>query len=249
MIDTGSHLDRSNRKSGHSSPDSYQQPVATAALPPASRPMSVQPTESQIQAIKRDCARSIASLIPKRAALTVLCIRGKGSGYSGGTVTTVPGRLSQTQPTARADNGSTPSSARLSPAPAGDSSSGDSGPPKPSAQCQFGPRHQQPQRLAVSDDDDYDDAPPFANLQTQSVPPITTSNEESDNGETRRDDSSEDEQDLQILSAIETDILDLFSDSYCNKHLVFAIIEAVVVKVIPELADHSVAELMADRGL
>lgn len=65
------------------------------------------------------------------------------------------------------------------------------------------------------------------------------------------DDGDDDDEDqrLQIRSAIERDILDLFSDSYCNKHLVFAIIEAVVVKVIPELADQGVAELMADRGL
>jgi hypothetical protein len=52
-----------------------------------------------------------------------------------------------------------------------------------------------------------------------------------------------------VLLAIERDVLDLFSDSYCNRHLVFAIIEAVLVRIIPELTDHAVADLMAERGL
>ncbi|KAI1908466.1 hypothetical protein LOZ65_006637 [Ophidiomyces ophidiicola] len=56
-------------------------------------------------------------------------------------------------------------------------------------------------------------------------------------------------QDEELLCAIERDVLDLFSDSYCNKHLVYSIVEAVVIKLIPELTEHTVGELMAERGL
>ncbi|KAL2014677.1 hypothetical protein VTN00DRAFT_2202 [Thermoascus crustaceus] len=52
-----------------------------------------------------------------------------------------------------------------------------------------------------------------------------------------------------LLSAIETEILDLFADEYCNRHLVYAIIETVLVRLLPELSERSVAELMDDRGV
>ncbi|KAJ5894146.1 PX-associated sorting nexin 13 [Penicillium taxi] len=52
-----------------------------------------------------------------------------------------------------------------------------------------------------------------------------------------------------LLQAIETDLLDLLSDEYCNKHLIYAIIETVLAGVLPELANRSVAGLMEDRGV
>ena len=52
-----------------------------------------------------------------------------------------------------------------------------------------------------------------------------------------------------LLGTIESDLLDLFGDAYCNKHLVYAIIETVVAKVLPELSERSVSELMEDRGV
>ena len=42
-------------------------------------------------------------------------------------------------------------------------------------------------------------------------------------------------------------ILDLFEDQYMNKHLIFGIVEAIVVKILPELATKGPAELMAER--
>ncbi|WEW55322.1 hypothetical protein PRK78_000751 [Emydomyces testavorans] len=53
----------------------------------------------------------------------------------------------------------------------------------------------------------------------------------------------------QLLCAIEHEVLDLFSDSYCNKHLVYSIVEAVLAKLIPELTEQGIGELMAERGL
>ncbi|KAI5293065.1 hypothetical protein KEM55_007332, partial [Ascosphaera atra] len=52
-----------------------------------------------------------------------------------------------------------------------------------------------------------------------------------------------------LLQAVEKDVLDLFSDEYCNKHLIFSAIETILTKLMPELAQHSVGELMAERGL
>jgi hypothetical protein len=52
-----------------------------------------------------------------------------------------------------------------------------------------------------------------------------------------------------LLEAIETDLLDPFSDAYCNKHLIFAIIESVLVKLLPELSERGITELMEERGV
>lgn len=52
-----------------------------------------------------------------------------------------------------------------------------------------------------------------------------------------------------LASAIESNILDLFADEYCNKHLVYSIIETVLAKLMPELSDRSIAELMEDRAV
>lgn len=61
--------------------------------------------------------------------------------------------------------------------------------------------------------------------------------------------SNTDREELIYVEAIESDILDLFADEYCNKHLVYAIIELVLVRLLPELGERSVAELMEDRGV
>lgn len=56
-------------------------------------------------------------------------------------------------------------------------------------------------------------------------------------------------QDEELLTAIETDLLDVFSDTYCNKHLIYSIIEVVVVRLLPEMQQRNITELMAARGL
>lgn len=54
---------------------------------------------------------------------------------------------------------------------------------------------------------------------------------------------------VHLLETIEKDILDVFADEYCNKHLVYSIIEAVLAKVLPEMTERSVEGLMEDRGV
>lgn len=42
-------------------------------------------------------------------------------------------------------------------------------------------------------------------------------------------------------------LLMVFSDEYCNKHLVYSVLELVLVKLMPELIDKGVEELWEER--
>jgi hypothetical protein len=42
-------------------------------------------------------------------------------------------------------------------------------------------------------------------------------------------------------------LLDVLSDAYMNKHLVFGIVELVIVRVLPELGGRGVEALMKER--
>lgn len=53
--------------------------------------------------------------------------------------------------------------------------------------------------------------------------------------------------DARIIAEIETDILDVFSDAYCNKHLMYGALELVLVRLMPELAEKGVTELWEER--
>lgn len=43
------------------------------------------------------------------------------------------------------------------------------------------------------------------------------------------------------------DVLDVFGDAYCNKHVVYGIAELLLVRLMPELAEKGVRELMEGR--
>ena len=45
------------------------------------------------------------------------------------------------------------------------------------------------------------------------------------------------------------DILDVFGNAYLNKHLVYNILELVVVRLVPELQDSKPSELLSERGV
>ncbi|KAK8049301.1 PXA domain-containing protein [Apiospora phragmitis] len=55
------------------------------------------------------------------------------------------------------------------------------------------------------------------------------------------------EDDDRILSEIETGILDVFSDAYCNKHLMYGVLELILVRLMPELAERGVIDLWEER--
>ncbi|GKT43917.1 uncharacterized protein ColSpa_04098 [Colletotrichum spaethianum] len=61
------------------------------------------------------------------------------------------------------------------------------------------------------------------------------------------DRDGEDGSQQQMLSEIEDGILDVFSDEYCNKHLVYSILELILVRLMPELAEKGVVELWEER--
>lgn len=52
-----------------------------------------------------------------------------------------------------------------------------------------------------------------------------------------------------LLTAIENEFLDLLEDEYCNKHLVYSILETVLGKLLPELGERSIGTLLEDRGV
>lgn len=49
------------------------------------------------------------------------------------------------------------------------------------------------------------------------------------------------------LFEIETGIVDIFSDAYYNKHLIYGILELVLVRLVPELAERGVGEIWKER--
>lgn len=57
----------------------------------------------------------------------------------------------------------------------------------------------------------------------------------------------EDDETRVVLDEIERSVLDVFGDAYCNKHLVYAALELVLVRLVPELAEKGVVELLGER--
>lgn len=50
-----------------------------------------------------------------------------------------------------------------------------------------------------------------------------------------------------ILEEIDRGVIDIFSDEYCNKHLMYSVLELVLVKLMPELAEKGISELWDER--
>jgi hypothetical protein len=61
------------------------------------------------------------------------------------------------------------------------------------------------------------------------------------------DQSEEDQEEERILTAIEMGILDVFGDVYMNKHLMYSILELVLVRLMPELSERGIVELLEER--
>jgi len=53
--------------------------------------------------------------------------------------------------------------------------------------------------------------------------------------------------DEDVIEEIEATVLDVFSDEYCNKHLMYSVLELVLVRLMPELAEKGVEELWDER--
>ena len=53
----------------------------------------------------------------------------------------------------------------------------------------------------------------------------------------------------EVLDAIQEDMLDMLDDTYINKHLLYAILELVLLRLIPELGEQTINDLLAERGI
>jgi len=43
------------------------------------------------------------------------------------------------------------------------------------------------------------------------------------------------------------DVLNVFDDAYCNRHLLYGVVELILVRLLPELAEKGVQELLDER--
>lgn len=59
---------------------------------------------------------------------------------------------------------------------------------------------------------------------------------------------AEEEGDELSLAHVE-EILDVFGDERLNKYLIYGILECIVVRLVPELAEMTPSELLAERGI
>ncbi|KAK1722356.1 uncharacterized protein BDZ83DRAFT_783977, partial [Colletotrichum acutatum] len=98
-------------------------------------------------------------------------------------------------------------------------------------------------------DDDDDAAPALATSESEADVPgrggATNDNRTNDLGNGSKGNEDDDQQ--RMLFEIEEGILDIFSDEYCNKHLVYSILELILVRLMPELAEKGVVELWEER--
>lgn len=63
------------------------------------------------------------------------------------------------------------------------------------------------------------------------------------------DSTADQDEEAFLTTAIENEFLDLLADEYCNKHLVYSILETILGKLLPELREGSVGGLLEDRGV
>ena len=63
------------------------------------------------------------------------------------------------------------------------------------------------------------------------------------------DSTADQDEEAFLTTAIENEFLDLLADEYCNKHLVYSILETILGKLLPELRERSVGGLLEDRGV
>ncbi|KXH38871.1 PXA domain-containing protein [Colletotrichum nymphaeae SA-01] len=94
-----------------------------------------------------------------------------------------------------------------------------------------------------------DAAAPLAMSESEADVPgrgdATNGNRTNDLGNKSKE--NEDEEQQRMLAEIEEGILDIFSDEYCNKHLAYSILELILVRLMPELAEKGVVELWEER--
>jgi len=77
---------------------------------------------------------------------------------------------------------------------------------------------------------------------------FATRNIKNDGGDRPGSETDGDEESEEMSCQVE-EILDVFGNAYMNKHLVYNILELVVVRLVPELGEKTTGELLAERGV
>lgn len=76
----------------------------------------------------------------------------------------------------------------------------------------------------------------------------SSSGHRANSGDDVHDGNGGDDAELErVLAEIESGILDVFSDPYCNKHLLYSILELILVRLMPELTERGVVDLLEER--
>ncbi|KAM5430800.1 hypothetical protein McanMca71_005124 [Microsporum canis] len=203
----------------------------------ASSSGSQQPSAAELKSIKRACAASILALIPRAIALKLFAIRTDRRLFSSETSTTAndsPDHLVQSSVPESSVN------SRID-APLSDAGS-EPGLARDSNPSQGDGRHSGPGAYRQ-------------NIQTHSSHDrnkgrkVTDGSPDLPKASSGKASKDHDDENAALLSAVEHDLLDLFSDSYCNKHVIYSIVELVLIKLIPEMGEHSVTDLMNERGV
>ncbi|KAI1150163.1 PXA domain-containing protein [Nemania diffusa] len=182
---------------------------------------SLKPPSSgeQVAALRRRCASALSGLLPRAVGeLYYGTNKWPWSGVKTGTITNEGVNL-RTDPLKNSSNTSSHShTTNLK----GGADVGSSGVPLPNR-----------------------NSPMMQNNATLSPPSKRDS--QGSNGLDRTLPEYDNEDEARRLSEIEADIVDLFSDAYCNKHLLYGILELVLIRLIPELAEKGVGELWEER--
>ncbi|CAL5867297.1 uncharacterized protein PFLUO_LOCUS1512 [Penicillium psychrofluorescens] len=186
---------------------------------------SARPSDPEITAIKRQCATSLLSVIPRRVARTFFSVSSPAvprpvTGDGDGTCSSTSRSAFSLTTNSRA------------PPSCIEDETGDHRPRSSSAQANGA-------GVASS--------PPSTSPSALSA----VTNDHASTGRLHMDQPgvTVDLEELNLLETIEQDLLDLFEDEYCNKHLVYSIVETVLARLLPELSERSIADLMEDRGV
>ncbi|KAJ5084598.1 hypothetical protein NUU61_009177 [Penicillium alfredii] len=203
--------------------------TAADAPPSSTQPATanrLRPTSAEIAAIERRCAASLLAVIPPSVARTLFGVSSP--------VSPAPGSRDRTCSTTTGSSSTLTTTAITSPAPLSSAieESGD--------HSRFASKGQQSSQASSSSASHSSSA---SSLPTLLRDGVATAHQPDSNP------PSSSPEDMHLLAAIETDLLDLFADEYCNRHLIYSIIEVILAKILPEIADRSVQDLMEDRGV
>lgn len=200
--------------------DTVQRASTEVSTGPENR---IGPSISEIAAIKRRCAASLLAVIPLNVARTLFGVP----------------PVSSSDRTCSAATGNSSSTTISDQSPPSSLDGDGGGHPRSSSQVQGKGTVLSPQASLLSSP-----ASAVAGLASESGDYRAGQRTDEQNEEFDLD-----REELYFLEAIETDVLDLLADEYCNKHLVYSIIETVLSRVLPELTERSVQDLMEDRGV